>query len=219
MDEAFQAADNVLRNAVGGIAEIINFPGLVNVDFEDVRTVDGRDGHGDDGLGRRRRRRPRRVSPPSRPWLRRCSKASISSGARGVLVNITAAKGSLKMKEVQRGDEHGAAPSLPRTRTSSTARSTTNRWAMRMRVTVVATGLGQAAAAPALRGHQHPGRPGHRDRRCFIAGPGVHGASTTATSTCRRWCAMAVPTQLTGRGVGQQRRRSLRHPGFPAQTG
>jgi cell division GTPase FtsZ len=35
------AADNVLRNAVGGIAEIINFPGLVNVDFEDVRTVMG----------------------------------------------------------------------------------------------------------------------------------------------------------------------------------
>jgi cell division protein FtsZ len=41
MDEAFKAADNVLRNAVGGIAEIINFPGLVNVDFEDVRTVMG----------------------------------------------------------------------------------------------------------------------------------------------------------------------------------
>ena len=41
MDEAFRAADNVLRNAVGGIAEIINFPGLVNVDFEDVRTVMG----------------------------------------------------------------------------------------------------------------------------------------------------------------------------------
>jgi cell division protein FtsZ len=41
MDDAFKAADNVLRNAVGGIAEIINFPGLVNVDFEDVRTVMG----------------------------------------------------------------------------------------------------------------------------------------------------------------------------------
>lgn len=41
MEEAFKAADNVLRNAVGGIAEIINLPGLVNVDFEDVRTVMG----------------------------------------------------------------------------------------------------------------------------------------------------------------------------------
>ncbi|MDR2789131.1 MAG: cell division protein FtsZ, partial [Candidatus Accumulibacter sp.] len=39
MKDAFKAADNVLCNAVGGIAEIINSPGLVNVDFEDVRTV------------------------------------------------------------------------------------------------------------------------------------------------------------------------------------
>ncbi|MBP9800977.1 MAG: cell division protein FtsZ, partial [Sterolibacterium sp.] len=41
MLDAFRAADNVLKNAVGGIAEIINVPGLVNVDFEDVRTVMG----------------------------------------------------------------------------------------------------------------------------------------------------------------------------------
>ncbi|MDP1957989.1 MAG: cell division protein FtsZ, partial [Rhodocyclaceae bacterium] len=41
MLDAFKSADNVLKNAVGGIAEIINVPGLVNVDFEDVRTVMG----------------------------------------------------------------------------------------------------------------------------------------------------------------------------------
>ena len=39
MHEAFKAADDVLRNAVGGIAEIINIPGHINVDFQDVRTV------------------------------------------------------------------------------------------------------------------------------------------------------------------------------------
>ena len=37
--EAFRAANDVLHNAVSGIAEIINCPGLVNVDFADVRTV------------------------------------------------------------------------------------------------------------------------------------------------------------------------------------
>ena len=37
--EAFKAANDVLHNAVSGIAEIINCPGLVNVDFADVRTV------------------------------------------------------------------------------------------------------------------------------------------------------------------------------------
>src|SRR5882762_1836622 len=38
-EDAFKAADDVLNNAVAGIAEIINLPGLVNVDFQDVRTV------------------------------------------------------------------------------------------------------------------------------------------------------------------------------------
>ena len=40
-DEAFAHANDVLKNAVGGIAEIINVEALVNVDFEDVRTVMG----------------------------------------------------------------------------------------------------------------------------------------------------------------------------------
>ncbi|MGA0824026.1 MAG: cell division protein FtsZ, partial [Burkholderiaceae bacterium] len=39
--EAFAAADDVLNNAVAGIAEIINVEGLVNVDFEDLKTVMG----------------------------------------------------------------------------------------------------------------------------------------------------------------------------------
>src|SRR4029434_6132477 len=38
-EDAFRAADDVLNNAVAGIAEIINNPGLVNVDFQYVRTV------------------------------------------------------------------------------------------------------------------------------------------------------------------------------------
>src|SRR5213082_771239 len=38
MDKCFQCADDVLNNAVAGIAEIINVDGLVNVDFEDVKT-------------------------------------------------------------------------------------------------------------------------------------------------------------------------------------
>ena len=38
-EQGFAAANDVLKNAVGGIAEIINVKGHVNVDFEDVRTV------------------------------------------------------------------------------------------------------------------------------------------------------------------------------------
>ena len=38
-DQAFAHANDVLKNAVGGISDIIHIPGLVNVDFEDVKTV------------------------------------------------------------------------------------------------------------------------------------------------------------------------------------
>jgi cell division protein FtsZ len=98
MDDAFKAADNVLRNAVGGIAEIINFPGLVNVDFEDVRTVMGEMGMAmmgsanAAGVDRARIAAERAVSSPLLEGVN-------LSGAKGVLVNITATR-SLKMKEV-----------------------------------------------------------------------------------------------------------------------
>src|SRR6476620_12058116 len=39
LDEAFRAANDVLHGAVAGIAEIISCPGMINVDFADVRTV------------------------------------------------------------------------------------------------------------------------------------------------------------------------------------
>ena len=98
MDEAFKVADNVLRNAVGGIAEIINFPGLVNVDFEDVRTVMGEMGMAmmgsayASGVDRARIAAEQAVASPLLEGVN-------LSGAKGVLVNITATRG-LKMKEV-----------------------------------------------------------------------------------------------------------------------
>ena len=98
MQDGFKAADNVLRNAVGGIAEIINFPGLVNVDFEDVRTVMGEMGMAmmgsavASGMDRARIAAEQAVASPLLEGVH-------LSGARGVLVNITASA-SLKMKEV-----------------------------------------------------------------------------------------------------------------------
>jgi cell division protein FtsZ len=98
VQEAFKAADNVLRNAVGGIAEIINFPGLVNVDFEDVRTVMGEMGMAmmgsafSAGVDRARLSAEQAVASPLLEGIH-------LSGARGVLVNITASS-SLRMKEV-----------------------------------------------------------------------------------------------------------------------
>lgn len=98
VDDCFKAADNVLRNAVGGIAEIITFPGLVNVDFEDVRTVMGEMGvammgsAAASGVDRARLAAEQAVASPLLEGVN-------LTGARGVLVNITATR-SLKMKEV-----------------------------------------------------------------------------------------------------------------------
>jgi cell division protein FtsZ len=144
VDECFRAADDVLKNAVGGIAEIITYPGLVNVDFEDVRTVMGEMGRAmmgsaeAAGVDRARIAAEQAVASPLLEGVN-------LSGARGVLVNITAAKGGLKMKEVNEvmntvkefaaEDAHIIFGAVYDEHMGDA-----------LRVTVVATGLGQAAA-------------------------------------------------------------------------
>lgn len=95
--EAFNAANDVLHNAVSGIAEIINCPGLVNVDFADVRTVMSEMGMAmmgsaeASGVNRAMIAAEQAVASP---LLEDVNLAN----ARGVLVNITASS-SFKMKE------------------------------------------------------------------------------------------------------------------------
>ena len=97
MLDAFAAANDVLHGAVSGIAEVINNPGLVNVDFADVRTVMGEVGMAMMGSatasGADRARSAAQQAVKS-PLLEDVNLA----GARGVLVNVTASAG-LKMKE------------------------------------------------------------------------------------------------------------------------
>ena len=97
-DQAFAEANDVLRNAVGGIAEIINVEALVNVDFEDVRTVMGEPGKAmmgtavSSGPDRARIAAEQAVACPLLEGVD-------MKGAKGVLVLISAAKGSLKLNE------------------------------------------------------------------------------------------------------------------------
>ncbi|MBZ0144578.1 MAG: cell division protein FtsZ [Rhodocyclaceae bacterium] len=148
MIAAFKTADNVLRNAVGGIAEIINVPGLVNVDFEDVRTVMGEMGKAmmgsaaASGMDRARLAAEQAVASPLLEGIE-------LSGARGVLVNISA-NSALGMKEVRE------VMNTIRAYAAEDAHiifGTVFDDAMEdnLRVTVVATGLGAAAAAQQFR--------------------------------------------------------------------
>ena len=148
MIAAFKTADNVLRNAVGGIAEIINVPGLVNVDFEDVRTVMGEMGKAmmgsaaASGMDRARLAAEQAVASPLLEGIE-------LSGARGVLVNISA-NSALGMKEVRE------VMNTIRAYAADDAHiifGTVFDDAMEdnLRVTVVATGLGAATAAQQYR--------------------------------------------------------------------
>ena len=148
MIAAFKTADNVLRNAVGGIAEIINVPGLVNVDFEDVRTVMGEMGKAmmgsaaAAGMDRARLAAEQAVASPLLEGIE-------LSGARGVLVNISAncALGMKEVREVMNTIRAYAAED------AHIIFGTVFDDAMEdnLRVTVVATGLGAAERAQQLR--------------------------------------------------------------------
>ncbi len=87
--DAFKAANDVLLGAVQGIAELITRPGLINVDFADVRTVMREMGMAMMGSGRGKgpdRARLAAESAIASPLLEDIN----ISGARGILVNITA---------------------------------------------------------------------------------------------------------------------------------
>jgi cell division protein FtsZ len=140
--DAFKAANQVLQGAVQGIAELITRPGLINVDFADVRTVMSEMGMAMMGSGT--------ASGPGR--AREAAEAAISSplledinlaGANGVLVNVTAGM-DLSIGEFQ---EVGETVKQFASDDATVVVGTVIDPDMtdEIRVTVVATGLGQAA--------------------------------------------------------------------------
>jgi len=76
--DAFKAANTVLQGAVQGIAELITRPGLINVDFADVRTVMAETGMAMMGSGSASGEGPRAPGCGKRPSAHRCSRTSIS---------------------------------------------------------------------------------------------------------------------------------------------
>ena len=143
-EDCFRSADNVLRSAVGGIAEIINVPGLVNVDFQDVRTAMAEMGRAMMGSAQAEGMDRARIAAEQAavsPLL----EGTELSGARCVLINITASR-SLKMSEVR---------DAVRTVQAFAAQEAFVKYGTvfeesmedRIRITVVATGLGLPSAS------------------------------------------------------------------------
>jgi cell division protein FtsZ len=139
--DAFKSANEVLQNAVQGIAELITRPGLINVDFADVRTVMSEMGMAMMGSGvasGQDRARIAAEAAVSSPLLEDIN----LSGANGILVNVTAGM-DLAIGEFQEvGDTVKQFASDDATVVIGTVIDP--EMTDEIRVTVVATGLGQA---------------------------------------------------------------------------
>ncbi len=140
--DAFKSANDVLLGAVQGIAELITRPGLINVDFADVRTVMSEMGMAMMGSGKATgegRARQAAESAISSPLLEDVN----LSGARGILVNITAGM-DMSIGEF---NEVGTAVKEFASDDATVVVGTVIDPAMEgdLRVTIVATGLGVAA--------------------------------------------------------------------------
>ncbi|MDC0934283.1 cell division protein FtsZ [Gammaproteobacteria bacterium] len=143
--DAFKAANDVLLGAVKGIADLIMNPGMINVDFADVKTVMSEMGMAMMGTGH--------ASGPDR--AREAAEAAIRSplledvnleGARGILVNITAGE-NLSLGEFSEvGDTIEEFASDDATVVIGTVIDPSLK--DEIRVTVVATGLGSMHARP-----------------------------------------------------------------------
>ena len=162
-EQAFAHANDVLKNAVGGISDIIHIPGLVNVDFEDVKTVMSEPGKA--MMGTAVAGGPDRATKAAEAAVACPLLEGIDlSGARGVLVLIAASKATFKLSE------------------SRNAMNAIKRYAAedahvifgtaydeglgdQLRVTVIATGLNSARKAviqPPLTVVQQPAMPAMR---------------------------------------------------------
>ncbi|MDZ7750774.1 MAG: cell division protein FtsZ [Gammaproteobacteria bacterium] len=142
LNEAFRAANDVLFGAVQGIAELITHPGVINVDFADVRTVMSEKGRAMMGTGK----------AMGEDRARKAAEAAIACplledvnlhGARGILVNVSAGE-NLGLDEFhQVGEAINAFASDDALVVMGTALEKDA--GDELRVTVVATGLDQAS--------------------------------------------------------------------------
>jgi cell division protein FtsZ len=96
--ESFRVADDILRQAVQGISDIITIPGIINRDFADVKTI--MQGMGYAVMGTATGRGERRAIEAARSAIASpLLEAGAIDGARGILINITGSS-SLKLAEV-----------------------------------------------------------------------------------------------------------------------
>jgi cell division protein FtsZ len=194
--DAFKAANQVLQGAVQGIAELITRPGLINVDFADVRTVMAETGMAMMGSGvasGEGRARAAAESAVSSPLLEDINLA----GAHGILVNVTAGM-DLSIGEFQ---EVGQIVKQFASEDATVVVGTVIDPELdnQVRVTVVATGLGRPAAA--ARSPQARESLSSREQR-DLREPAMRVVRRTPQLSSSDYAALDKPTVQRQRAVG-----------------
>ena len=204
--DAFKEADNVLRQGVQGITDLITIPGLINLDFADVRTIMYDAGSALMGIG----------VAAGENRAAEAAKGAISSplleepvdGATGILLNITGGR-DLGLFEVNEAAEIVNAAADPNSNIIFGA-VIDEAMADEVRVTVIATGFDRSRDALGARGR--PPRPA-RPRR-----PHGRASALVAGDQRRRHRHPAVPALIRrGRGAAPRARRPRARPRPPAR--
>jgi len=162
--DAFKMADDVLHSGVRGVTDLMVMPGLINLDFADIRTVMSEMGKAMMGTGEadgERRAIDAAEAAINNPLLEDVS----MKGARGVLINITGG-GDMTLFEVDEAANRIREEVDPDANIIFGS-TFDDKLAGKMRISVVATGieveLGQEQGRPALGGRSVDSEPGSRD--------------------------------------------------------
>lgn len=143
MMEAFREADNVLRQGVQGISDLIMVPGLINLDFADVKTIMSERGSALMGIGVGTGEN--RAAEAARKAIQSPLLETSIEGARGVIMNITGGV-NLSLYEVNEAAEIVIAASDPEVNVIFGAIIDEN-LKEEIKVTVIATGFEHKPAA------------------------------------------------------------------------
>jgi len=188
--QAFRMADEVLRQGIQGISELITVPGLINLDFADVRTIMAEGGAALMAIGEASGEN-RAVEAAQQAISSRLLEVTID-GARGILFNVTGGP-DLTLHEVHQAAEIIRQAAHPEANIIFGA-VIDEAMQDRVRITVIATGF------------ERPLAPGPSP------GPGRHaGAGGDRRPTPRGGPASAQRSQFLRGGPG--------HPGLPAPAG
>jgi len=168
--ESFRVADDILRQGVQGISDIITIPGIINRDFADVKTIMARMGYAVMGTATASGQL-RTTEAAQRAIASPLLEAGAIDGARGILINITGSA-SLKLAEVQQacsiiqGAAHEEANIIFGAVLDEKMKDA-------VKITVIATGFGEI---PSVRSRQHETRRSfastHDDAMDFPEAPG-----------------------------------------------